>query len=144
MILLIIQRFWMSHSSCNYLYSHRSMCVCVLETLLKLSMEEIVKFLQVTLSKDFFLEDDFVIEQLQQSMSELRRSKLELPLPGTLNTHMHWNHKMRDTSFCTHCLLVISLWLCSDLMHKHTHTHTHSLLLCAVCLICVLSLSLQT
>uniref|UniRef100_A0A8C1SW68 USP6 N-terminal-like protein n=1 Tax=Cyprinus carpio TaxID=7962 RepID=A0A8C1SW68_CYPCA len=79
------------------------------KTLLKLSMEEIVKFLQVTLSKDFFLEDDFVIEQLQQSMSELRRSKLELPLPGTLNTHMHWNHKMRDTSFCTHCLLVISL-----------------------------------
>ncbi|KTG47617.1 hypothetical protein cypCar_00012307 [Cyprinus carpio] len=52
------------------------------KTLLKLSMEEIVKFLQVTLSKDFFLEDDFVIEQLQQSMSELRRSKLELPLPG--------------------------------------------------------------
>ncbi|XP_052410691.1 USP6 N-terminal-like protein isoform X1 [Carassius gibelio] len=52
------------------------------KTLLKLSMEELVKFLQVTLSKDFFFEDDFVIEQLQHSMSELRRSKLELPLPG--------------------------------------------------------------
>ncbi len=65
------------------------MCVCVLETLLKLSMEELVKFLQVTLSKDFFFEDDFVIEQLQHSMSELRRSKLELPPPGILNTHMH-------------------------------------------------------
>ncbi|XP_016317565.1 USP6 N-terminal-like protein isoform X2 [Sinocyclocheilus anshuiensis] len=50
--------------------------------LLKLSMEELVKFLQVTLSKDFFFEDDFVIEQLQHSMSELRRSKLELPPPG--------------------------------------------------------------
>uniref|UniRef100_A0A672KDY9 USP6 N-terminal like n=1 Tax=Sinocyclocheilus grahami TaxID=75366 RepID=A0A672KDY9_SINGR len=52
------------------------------KTLLKLSMEELVKFLQVTLSKDFFFEDDFVIEQLQHSMSELRRSKLDLPLPG--------------------------------------------------------------
>ncbi|XP_059361425.1 USP6 N-terminal-like protein isoform X2 [Carassius carassius] len=50
--------------------------------LLKLSMEELVKFLQVTLSKDFFLEDDIVIEQLQHSMSELRRAKLELPPPG--------------------------------------------------------------
>ncbi len=79
----------MFHSCCNYLYSHRSMCVCVLETLLKLSMEELVKFLQVTLSKDFFFEDDVVIEHLQHSMSELRRSKLELPPPGTLNTHTH-------------------------------------------------------
>ncbi|XP_067284471.1 USP6 N-terminal-like protein isoform X3 [Pseudorasbora parva] len=52
------------------------------KTLLKLSMEDLVKFLQVTLSKDFFFEDDFVIEQLQNSMSELRRSKLELPPPG--------------------------------------------------------------
>ncbi|ROL50152.1 USP6 N-terminal-like protein, partial [Anabarilius grahami] len=52
------------------------------KTLLKLSMEDLVKFLQVTLSKDFFFEDDFAIEQLQNSMSELRRSKLELPPPG--------------------------------------------------------------
>ncbi|XP_036373686.1 USP6 N-terminal-like protein [Megalops cyprinoides] len=50
--------------------------------LMKLSMEELVEFLQVTLSKDFFFEDDFVIDQLQNSMSELRRSKLELPPPG--------------------------------------------------------------
>ncbi|XP_061108882.1 USP6 N-terminal-like protein isoform X3 [Conger conger] len=50
--------------------------------LLKLSMEDLVEFLQVTLSKDFFFEDDMVIEQLQNSMSELRRSKLELPAPG--------------------------------------------------------------
>ncbi|XP_008290142.1 USP6 N-terminal-like protein isoform X1 [Stegastes partitus] len=50
--------------------------------LMKLSMEELVEFLQVTLSKDFFLEDDFVVEQLQASMQELRRAKLELPAPG--------------------------------------------------------------
>lgn len=50
---------------------------------MKLSMEELVEFLQVTLSKDFFCEDDFVIEQLQASMTELRRAKLELPAPGT-------------------------------------------------------------
>ncbi|XP_029901388.1 USP6 N-terminal-like protein isoform X2 [Myripristis murdjan] len=50
--------------------------------LMKLSMEELVEFLQVTLSKNFFFEDDFVIEQLQNSMTELRRAKLELPAPG--------------------------------------------------------------
>ncbi|XP_043965012.1 USP6 N-terminal-like protein isoform X1 [Gambusia affinis] len=50
--------------------------------LLKLSMEELVEFLQVTLAKDFFLEDDFVIEQLQASMTELRRAKLDFPAPA--------------------------------------------------------------
>lgn len=50
--------------------------------LMKLSMEELVEFLQVTLAKNFFLEDDFVVDQLQASMTELRRMKLELPAPG--------------------------------------------------------------
>lgn len=45
-------------------------------------MEELVEFLQETLAKDFFFEDDFVIEQLQVSMSELKRAKLDLPEPG--------------------------------------------------------------
>ncbi|XP_076849855.1 USP6 N-terminal-like protein isoform X2 [Brachyhypopomus gauderio] len=52
------------------------------KTLMKQSMEELVEFLQVTLSKNFFFEDDFVVEQLQNSMSELRRYKLELPPEG--------------------------------------------------------------
>jgi len=88
----------MSHSCCNHLCFLWFVCVCMLETLLKLSMEDLVKFLQVTLSKDFCFEDDFVIEQLQNSMSELRRSKLELPPPGTIKTQTHTkimaNHKM--------------------------------------------------
>ncbi|KAM8910491.1 USP6 N-terminal-like protein [Spinachia spinachia] len=50
--------------------------------LMKLSMEELVEFLQVTLSKNFFFEDDFVVEQLQASMVELKRAKLELPAAG--------------------------------------------------------------
>lgn len=45
-------------------------------------MEELVEFLQETLAKDFFFEDDFVIEQLQISMVELKRAKLDLPEPG--------------------------------------------------------------
>ncbi|XP_066524288.1 USP6 N-terminal-like protein isoform X2 [Hoplias malabaricus] len=52
------------------------------KTLLKLSMEDLVEFLQVTLSKEFFFDDDFVIDQLQSNMTELRRSKLELPPAG--------------------------------------------------------------
>ncbi|XP_029317889.1 LOW QUALITY PROTEIN: USP6 N-terminal-like protein [Cottoperca gobio] len=50
--------------------------------MMKLSMEDLVEFLQVTLSKNFFLEDDFVVEQLQASMTELRKWKLELPAPA--------------------------------------------------------------
>lgn len=50
--------------------------------LLKLQMEELVEFLQETLAKDFYFEDDFVIEQLQNSMSELKRAKLDLPAAG--------------------------------------------------------------
>ncbi|KAL8222337.1 UNVERIFIED_CONTAM: USP6 N-terminal-like protein [Gekko kuhli] len=50
--------------------------------LMKLEMEELVEFLQETLAKDFFFEDDFVIEQLQSSMGELKRAKLDLPAAG--------------------------------------------------------------
>ncbi|XP_037703889.1 USP6 N-terminal-like protein isoform X2 [Choloepus didactylus] len=50
--------------------------------LMKLSMEELVEFLQDTLAKNFFFEDDFVIDQLQISMAELKRAKLDLPEPG--------------------------------------------------------------
>jgi len=42
-----------------------------------------VEFLQVTLSKNFYFDDDLAIEQLQASMTELRRAKLDLPSPGT-------------------------------------------------------------
>ncbi|XP_060759004.1 USP6 N-terminal-like protein isoform X2 [Neoarius graeffei] len=52
------------------------------KTLMKHSMEDLVEFLQVALSKDFLFTDDYVIEQLHMSMSELRRHKLELPPPG--------------------------------------------------------------
>ncbi|NXG22710.1 US6NL protein, partial [Grallaria varia] len=50
--------------------------------LMKLQMEELVKFLQETLAKDFFYEDDFVIEQLQNSIAELKRAKLDVPVAG--------------------------------------------------------------
>ncbi|XP_029471094.1 USP6 N-terminal-like protein isoform X2 [Rhinatrema bivittatum] len=50
--------------------------------LMKLAMEELIEFLQETLATNFFFEDDFVIDQLQNSMSELKRAKLDLPPPG--------------------------------------------------------------
>ena len=91
---------------CKGLFRARvCVCACVFwssEHLMKLSMEELVEFLQVTLSKDFFLEDDLVIEHLQTSMTELRRAKLELPAPGT---HAYRPH--------THT-------------HTHRYTHTHA------------------
>lgn len=49
---------------------------------MKLQMEELVEFLQDSLAKDFFYEDDFVIDQLQNSISELKRAKLDLPVAG--------------------------------------------------------------
>lgn len=45
-------------------------------------MEELVQFLQEALAKDFFYDDDFVIEQLQSSMAELKRAKMDLPVAG--------------------------------------------------------------
>nr|XP_060632497.1 USP6 N-terminal-like protein isoform X2 [Anolis sagrei ordinatus] len=50
--------------------------------LMKLQMEELVEFLQETLAKDFFFEDDFVIDQLHSSMAELKRAKLDIPVAG--------------------------------------------------------------
>lgn len=70
-------------SSCCPAESHRSVCVCSSEHLMKLSMEELVEFLQESLSKNFYYEDDVVIEHLHTSMTELRRAKLDLPPPGT-------------------------------------------------------------
>lgn len=55
---------------------------------MKLQMEELVEFLQESLAKDFFYEDDFVIEQLQNSISELKRAKLDLPVAGKKLTHI--------------------------------------------------------
>lgn len=60
--------------------------------MLKLSMEQLVEFLQESLSKNFYYDDDFVIEQLHATMTELRRAKMDLPPPGSAaicNTHTH-------------------------------------------------------
>lgn len=59
-----------------------------IEHLMKLQMEELVEFLQESLAKDFFYEDDFVIEQLQNSISELKRAKLDLPVAGKKLAHI--------------------------------------------------------
>uniref|UniRef100_A0A8C7FY51 USP6 N-terminal-like protein n=1 Tax=Oncorhynchus kisutch TaxID=8019 RepID=A0A8C7FY51_ONCKI len=47
--------------------------------LLKLPLEDLREFLQEHLSSSFFLPDDVVVEQLQASMAELRKMKLDLP-----------------------------------------------------------------
>lgn len=60
-----------------------------LEHLMKLQMEELVEFLQESLAKDFIYEDDFVIDQLQNSVSELKRAKLDLPAAGKKLAHKH-------------------------------------------------------
>uniref|UniRef100_UPI00358FA803 USP6 N-terminal-like protein isoform X2 n=1 Tax=Myxine glutinosa TaxID=7769 RepID=UPI00358FA803 len=50
--------------------------------LMKLEMEGLVYFLQHELAQNFQVDDDMVVEQLQASMSELRKLKLALPSPG--------------------------------------------------------------
>lgn len=42
-------------------------------------------FFQADLEKNFYLDDDSVIEQLQIAMEELRKAKLDLPPPPTVN-----------------------------------------------------------
>ncbi|XP_028257014.1 USP6 N-terminal-like protein isoform X1 [Parambassis ranga] len=50
--------------------------------LLKMSLEELREFLQERIAQTFFYSDDIIIEQLQASMTELRKMKLDLPPPG--------------------------------------------------------------
>ncbi|XP_028814047.1 USP6 N-terminal-like protein isoform X2 [Denticeps clupeoides] len=50
--------------------------------LLKMGLEDLREFLQEQISESFNLSDDIVIEQLQASMSELRKMKLDLPPPA--------------------------------------------------------------
>ncbi|MGH0140123.1 UNVERIFIED_CONTAM: hypothetical protein FKN15_008857 [Acipenser sinensis] len=52
------------------------------KTLLKMSLEELREFLQENIVRSFNLNDDIVIEQLQASMTELRKMKLDLPPPA--------------------------------------------------------------
>lgn len=57
--------------------------VCA-ERLLKMSLEELRELLQERIAQTFFYSDDVIIEQLQASMTELRKMKLDLPPPGAL------------------------------------------------------------
>ncbi|XP_078076814.1 uncharacterized protein LOC144498875 [Mustelus asterias] len=50
--------------------------------LVKMSLEDLREFLQEIMSKNFHYDDDVVIEQLEKSMVELRKLKLELPPPA--------------------------------------------------------------
>ncbi|XP_075044718.1 uncharacterized protein LOC142104121 [Mixophyes fleayi] len=50
--------------------------------LLKMSMEDLREFLQEKIARSLSYDDDIVVEQLQTSMAELRKMKLELPPPG--------------------------------------------------------------
>ncbi|XP_040265996.1 USP6 N-terminal-like protein isoform X1 [Bufo bufo] len=50
--------------------------------LLKMSMEDLREFLQEKIAQSLSYDDDIVVEQLQTSMAELRKMKLELPPPG--------------------------------------------------------------
>lgn len=49
-----------------------------------MSLEELREFLQEKIAESFELSDDLVIEQLQGSMTELRKMKLDLPSPGNV------------------------------------------------------------
>ncbi|KAG5849247.1 hypothetical protein ANANG_G00107920 [Anguilla anguilla] len=50
--------------------------------LLKMSLEDLREFLQESIARSLSLSDDAVVEQLQTSMSELRKTKLDLPPPA--------------------------------------------------------------
>ncbi|XP_054472030.1 USP6 N-terminal-like protein [Anoplopoma fimbria] len=50
--------------------------------MLKMCLEDLREFLQERIAQTFFYSDDVIIEQLQASMTELRKMKLDLPPPG--------------------------------------------------------------
>lgn len=47
-----------------------------------MSLEELREFLQEQIAQTFLHSDDMIVEQLQASMTELRKMKLDLPPPG--------------------------------------------------------------
>lgn len=49
-----------------------------------MSLEDLREFLQERISQTFLHSDDVIVEQLQASMTELRKMKLDLPPPGAL------------------------------------------------------------
>lgn len=53
--------------------------------MLRMAMDEILNFLQTQLEKDFGYEDDAVIDQLQLSMDELRKGKMDLGPKAKVN-----------------------------------------------------------
>lgn len=48
-----------------------------------MSLEELREFLQERIAQTILYNDDVIVEQLQASMTELRKMKLDLPPPGT-------------------------------------------------------------
>uniref|UniRef100_A0A8C7CQM6 Si:ch211-288d18.1 n=1 Tax=Oncorhynchus kisutch TaxID=8019 RepID=A0A8C7CQM6_ONCKI len=50
--------------------------------LLKMNLEDLREFLQEKIALSFLNSDDIIIDQLQASMAELRKMKLDLPPPG--------------------------------------------------------------
>ena len=64
----------------NDLFSFRSHDVFVAEKVIRKGMEELLEFLQVDLEKDFGYHDDDAINALAQSIAELRKYKMDLPL----------------------------------------------------------------
>ncbi|XP_061420401.1 USP6 N-terminal-like protein isoform X3 [Lethenteron reissneri] len=49
--------------------------------LMTMGMEDLMEYLQDSLAQDFMYEDDFVLDQLHLSVTELRRMKLDVPPP---------------------------------------------------------------
>lgn len=56
------------------------------ETVIKKGMEELIEFLQIDLEKDFGYHDDEAINALLNSINELRRHKMELPIDPPLES----------------------------------------------------------
>lgn len=49
-----------------------------------MSLEDLREFLQERIAQTFLHSDDVIVEQLQASMTELRKMKLDLPPPGAV------------------------------------------------------------
>lgn len=51
----------------------------IIETLLKMDMEDLIEFLQIKLEQDFGYNDDVAIEALQTTILDLQRYRLHIP-----------------------------------------------------------------
>lgn len=83
------------------------------------SLDEFCDYLQVKLEKNFYYDDDFVIDTMWRNMEELKRAKLDYPGPPTQNELPRYPFgTFKEPSFTSMVSRLIAPFSASRIMHS--------------------------